>query len=407
MSTIQQLVLKNTQVPVRRLYIKRRFLDGTYEPEWLRIDWMNSKNRVNDWGNLEISIDSDPGEIANFEVSGITFSMINTEGEFNVETNTNSKWYGYLNRRFTKIKCDCGYIDSDGSEVGVTTVFEGIINRVTVSEDQLATLECLSYTSILTQYDISDLNLTATTTVSGAVNLIMNQPKITTYIPYVPASNTLNPVFGATDYSGTYWDVLKKLAQESASVPYLNGSIWSFQDRKSSAGVVFNFLGQGVKNSNINLVTQYDDEGADRVRVYWKAKDSTVFVQSSDALLLKKYLGAPQEIELNNYNDDYKEDILTTYLLEWQNPKPTITFTTRFALNLINVLDKISIRIDGIIKPTENQFILGSSILGGENVLVGAYGGVVIYGGADWIVTNIQKDIQNWTMTIKAERITQ
>ena len=168
---------------------------------------------------------------------------------------------------------------------------------------------------------------------------------------------------------------------------------------------LFNFYGQGTKSPNIHMVSEYDDEGADRVKVYWKDKNSSISVKSTDDILSRKYLGAPQEVDLKNYNDDNKIIVLNKYLSLWSTPKPTITFTTRFFLNEIKIMDKISIKIDGIIKPTENQFILDSSVLDGSDVLVGAYGGVVIYEGTYWVVTSISKDVDSWLMSIKAERI--
>ena len=140
-------------------------------------------DRVLDWGSFSLELDFQPGEIGNFEISGMTMVMDNQHALFNSEVDSRSIFYPeftYSNRRYTKIKIECGYLDEDtNTEVGVETVFEGIIERVTLSEDQTASLELLPYTAILNSYLIVDLGLNGTATVSCVITSIMNQSKIT------------------------------------------------------------------------------------------------------------------------------------------------------------------------------------------------------------------------------------
>lgn len=406
MTTLLEAIESGKSKAVRRVYIKRRDVNGNYEQNWFRIDILDNQNKLIDIGSFEISIDADAGEIANYEATGLSIVLNNENGHFGVETKSESIFYGYLNRKLSKIKIDAGYEDSDGNDVGVDTVFEGVIDSVQVGEDQKAQIRCLSYVEILNSYPISDLNIAGVQTVSEAVNLIMNRQKITDFIPYVPAANTLNPTIEIASYEGTYWDALKKLAQESNSIPYLVGNNFKFMDRVASTSVVYAFKGKGTQIPNIyGEITNFDDEGADRVYVYFKAKDSTVSVQSSDPILLRKYLSSPKEIDLANYNDANKLVILQALLQQWQTPRPTIQFKTKFMVNYLNIMDKITIKIIGIIRPVSGYFILDSSLLDGSDVLPSVSSSVSSRPQDYWMITKIEKNLNDFTMIIKAERV--
>lgn len=405
MTTLLEAIESGKAKAIRRVYIKRRDVNGDYEASWLRVDILDNQNRLIDISSFEIGIDADAGEISNFEATGMTVTMDNQGGHFGIETKSNSIFYNYLNRKNSKIRIDAGYEDSDGNDVGVDTVFEGVIESIQVGEDQKAQIKCLSYVEILNSYPISDVTL-GVQTVSQAVTAIMNQAKITQFIPYTAPSNTFNPTIDSINYDGTYWDTLKKLAQETTSVPYLVGSSFSFKNRVASSSVAYYFRGKGTPTPNIaGEIMAFDDEGADRVYVYFQAKDSNVSVKSTDQLLLKKYLGKPKEVDLANYNDPNKALILSQMLAQWQYPRPTIQFRTKFMVNLLNVLDKISIEVIGIIKPLIGQFILGVSLLGGDDVLVSVSGAVTVRPEDYWMVTRIEKNLSDFTMTIKAERV--
>lgn len=407
MTTLLEAIESGKSKAIRRVYIKRRNINGDYENNWFRIDILDNQNKLVDIGSFEISIDADAGEIANFEATGITIILDNQNGHFGVETKFDSIFYGYLNRKLTKIKVEAGYEDSDGNDVGVDTVFEGVIDSIQVSENQKAELRCLSYVEILNSYPISDINVAGVQKVSEAVDLIMNNQKITKYIPFQAASNTLNPTIEIASYEGTYWDALKKLAQESNSIPYLVGNSFKFKDRSPSSSVIYSFFGKGTQKPNIyGEIVNFDDEGADRVYVYFKAKDSTVSVQSSDPILLLKYLSSPKEIDLANYNDVNKLMILQALLQQWQTPRPTIEFKTKFMVNYLNIMDKITIKIIGIIRPVAGYFILDSSLLDGEDVLPSVSSSVSSRAQDFWMITKIEKNLNDFTMSIKAERIT-
>ena len=169
---INDAIKGNKQHPVRRLYIKRRYVEGTYEPDWVRIDYLQNQDRVINWGSFSLELDFQPGEIGNFEVSSLSLTMDNQEGMFNYESDPQSIFYPeytYINRRYSKIKVECGYLDEDlETEIGVETVFEGVIEQVQVGEAQTAIITALPYTAILNSYLVVDLALTGSGELLGS-----------------------------------------------------------------------------------------------------------------------------------------------------------------------------------------------------------------------------------------------
>ena len=403
------IIRKNKHNPIRRAYIKRRLYDATYEADWQRIDSINGRERVIDWGSISIEIDNQPGEIAKFEVSGLRMVMDNSEGYFDIESSENSLWfpeYTYLNRKFTKIRIDCGYYDGNGEEIGVETIFEGFINKVSISEDYKANIEILSYQSILARYPIKDLALSGEKSVSTIINTIMNQSKITEYIPYV-ASVPVNDVSITLteDLQGTYWDVIQDLAFKSASVPLLNITSFSFVARTMGGSSVYDFKGEGADNDpDIFKVNNYDDEGADRVRVYFTEKDGVLSSISNNALLLKKYLAEPEDVDVSKISTGDKQSVLDELVGIWETPKPSIEFSTRFLLNTINPLDQITIEILGPIDNRSNVCVMNINNFDDDSVFAKSWGGIFILAGTKWMVSRIVKDIADWSCTIKAER---
>ena len=410
--TLAQMLKKNTHKVVRRCYIKRRLIDGTYESNWQRIDFYRSRNQVIDWGSFSLEIDHNPGDIGTFEISELQMQFVNIEGYWNIETDFRSIWAPssmYLNRKLTKLKVECGYVDAYGVEIGTATVFEGVIDKVSMSEDQIVDATILPYTSILTKYLITDLSLTGSKTISQVVNAIMNQSKITTYIPYVSASPANNKTISdASTLSGTYWDVLKQMAQLSNSIPMLVGSAWSFQPRTPTSDVKWEFLGAGTQFPNIFKITKFDDEGAERVRTVFQCDDDSggkITSTSSDPKLLLKYLNDPQQIDLSKLELADHLPVLRSYRSYWEKNRPVIDFSAKFMINILKPLDKVRIKSFGQLLPLGKVRRWGDGGTWGDGSVWGRLRGSINILNQSFMVTRIQKDIQNWMFSITAEKI--
>lgn len=400
---ITTLIRSNLQRPVRKLYIKRRDNSNNFETNWVQIDHYKLTNRVISWGSVSLSIDDYEGRIGSFNCSNLTLTVKNDDGLFNVETEERSLWYGYLNRKFTKVKIDVGYLDADGNEIGVATIFEGVINKVKISDDQKATIEVLSYQTILNKYDIVDLSLTGSKTVNQIITSIMNQTKITKYIPYVAPNVDVNStVPDCTVLSGTYWEVLKYLAYRSNSVPLVYGSSFQMVSRTVTGANVWDFYGKGNPISDIYKIDSFDDEGADRVRVFWIVENSAVQAKSADATLLAKYLDEPETINLDDIQAADRQAIVDALLTEWEKPKPVIEFTTRFLVNQVKPLDLVSIDITGQVVPS-NSFIWDAWAWDDGSVWGKISGAITIISSNQWKVLNVSKNIDSWQTKIKAE----
>jgi len=402
---IDSLIRSNLHRPVRKMYIKRRDTDDVFETEWLQINEYKLTNRVTNWGSVTMSIDDYEGRIGAFNCSNLTLTVKNDDGLFNVETDERSLWYEWLNRKFTKIKIDVGYLDADDNEVGVDTIFEGVINKVTINDQQTANMECLSYQTILQKYDISDLSMTGSKTVNAILTLIMNQTKITKFIPYVAPDVAVNATITDTALiEGTYWEVMKDLAFKSNSVPLVYGSSFEMVTRTVTGVSTWDFKGKGSANSDIFKINRYDDEGADRVRVYWLVEGTAIDAISSDATLLKKYLNEPETINLDDVDAGDRQAIADALLAEWENPKPVMEFTTRFLVNQVKPLDIVSTTIEGEVTPSDT-FIWGAWTWGDGGVWGKRVGSIDMGTAVLWKVLNISKNINSWNNKVKLEQI--
>ncbi|MFW9821367.1 MAG: hypothetical protein ACFFE4_00435 [Candidatus Thorarchaeota archaeon] len=412
MSTLIELIRKNVQRPILRCYIKRRDTAGDYEADWVRIDNWKDKQRVINWGSVSLEINHHPGQISKFEVSNLTITVDNQEGHFNIETFDNSLWNGYLNRKFTKLKVEAGYMDTDGTtEIGVANIFEGVIDKVIITSglSPIAKINILSYQTILKKYDIKDLSLaSADRTVENLHADIMNQSKITKFIPYVAATpNIANVVIDdPSTLEGSYWDVLLYLAQITNSIPKLIGDTWSFTSRTPGVSSAFDFTEDDIYDIN-----SYDDEGADRVRLRFQEEDGATFSVASDDDLQLKYLGDTTDgsevefVDLSFVKSTNKQSVLDTLVDYWKTPRPLINFTTRFLVNQINPTEKITIDIEQKTIPATGIFRLGISKLGGPDVLGKYIGAISISSSDSWMVTRVIKNLQNWITQIRAEKI--
>ncbi len=411
MSTLLELIRKGHHKPVRRCFIKRRILpSGGHEGSFTRVDNKFGRfirDRVLDWGSASWEINNEPGQIPSFNVSSLRLRFNNEDGFFNREDNANSFWNpeGSFIRRFSIVKIETAYLDTDGTEVGTANTFEGVIEKVQINDNETATLTILSYQVILQRFDISDLSLAGNDTVSNIVTAIMNQSKITVFIPFNAPAPDQDVTIDQTTLTGTYWEVIKFLAFRSNSIPLLISNDFNFKARTPSASIIFDFIGRGAGDpQDIFKVTSYDDEGADRVRVLWKDSAGSTTAKSVDATLLTKYLEDPQTIDLSSLTSGAeKQTLLDALLGEWERPKAVIDFETRFLVNEIEPLNKITIDIranafatvrwdDGTLWDDGSRW--GSSV-----------GSVIIGGGLLWIVTKITKNFQSWKSKIRAERL--
>jgi hypothetical protein len=406
MATLTELIRDNAQRPIRRCYIKRRDTAGNFETDWFRIDTIDGMPMIKTWGTASIEIDFEQGRLGKFNISTLSMSFRNDNGFFNKETDERSLWYGWLVRKYTKLKIDTGYLDESGNEIGVATIFEGVIDYIKTSDAQDAQIRVLPYTSVLKSYDISDLGLTGKKSINTIIDLIMNQAKIIKFIPFVASAADENVDITDTSLlTGDYWKVITDLAFKSSSIPLLVGSVWSFVPRSAGAVSQFDFEGRGYGvNSDIISIDSFDD-GDTKVKVRWLVTGTNLEAISSDPLLLLKYLGEPETVTLDDVDTTpQKQGIINQLLANWQYPKRLITFKTKFLVNTVKPLDKITLRMKGQYTPS-NTMIWGSDLWGDGSVWGLRIGSIILDSAVNFMVIKVEKNVSDWSNTITAEEI--
>lgn len=407
----------NIHRPLRRLWIKRKLVTGLYETNWQRVDTVDGEDQVIEWGTVTYEIDADPStEQSTFDISGVTVKIRNDQGLWNNEKSSTSLFFPddvYLTRKFTKIKIEAGYIDADEEEQGVCTIFEGLIESVSVSEDRAAIIKAMSYLYVLKNYPISDRAYTATTAdVSVIISDIFGLTKVSNFIYLDTNTPALDgEIADKTTLEGDYWQVIQRLAFLSNSVPVLvgeiiggeaNGQSFKFIPRAPVGASKRTFYGSGTSAPDIYSIDSYDDEGAKRVVLRWNDDTSSLFAQSSNTSLKEKYLNKTSEVDVSNLSNADRQPLLNALLSYWEYPRESLTFSCKTMLNNINVMDLINISIPGVYPEDCDRWGFG---VWGEVVGSAARAGLIIDIETQFLVTSVSLDLDNWKTTIKCERV--
>lgn len=414
--------------PVRELYLKRRlYVEGapsaTFEPDFFRVDNFPNRDIVLNWGSISNQLNTNPAQIDEYNVPSMRIVVDDADGLFGNEIHDRSLWYNqfaYI-RKFSKIKIKTGYdiiSDSKWDKVNwdefnwdsesIEDTFDGLINRITVSDDNRASIEVIGYAVILQKYNIADLILPFTITAKFLVETILSQPKIRAFIGYNPTDPSLDYVINTSELSGTYWDVIKEIAFKSNSVPIFEGESMTFRAREANPEIAFNYKGRGSSDKEVTLkrITKYDEGGEGRVRVFWKDADSDLSVRSTNDFLLTRYLDDPEEIAMTDVTTDAdKERILINNLREWEQPKPTIEFISKPVIDKVKLLDRISIENASQEPNGPKDNLIWTDGNWDEKNWAATLGGINISSSENWRVTGIVKDIDRWEDRITAEKI--
>ena len=127
---------------------------------------------------------------------------------------------------------------------------------------------------------------------------------------------------------------------------------------------------------------------------------------STNVLLLNKYLGEPESIDLSDVKTTAdKQLVLDALVTQWENPKPLVEFSARFLLNNVNPLDKITIDHKADTINDDDKFIWGSSHYDDGKEWAEEKGAVIIDSVNNWKVLKVKQNIHTWETTIKAEMI--
>lgn len=407
----------NIHRPFRRLWIKRKLASGAYESDWKRVDTIDGEDQVIEWGTVTYEIDADPAtDQSTFDISSVTIKIRNDNGLWNNERSSTSLFFPddvYLTRKFTRIKIEVGYLDTDDEEQGACTIFEGLIESVSVSEDRVAIINTMSYLYVLKNYPISDRSYSATPAdISTLISGIFGLSKVSEFIYLDTNSPALDgEIADPSELEGDYWQVIQRLAFLSNSVPVLvgevigsegNGQSFKFIPRTPVGTSKRVFYGSGTTDPDIYSIDNYDDEGAKRVVLRWNDDTSSLFAKSSNDTLIEKYLSKTSEVDVSDLSVSDRQLLLDALLAYWENPRESLTFSCKMMLNNINVMDLINISIPGVYPEDVDRWGFG---VWGEVIGSAARAGLIIDAENEFLVTGVSSDIDNWKTTIKCEKV--
>lgn len=416
MTTILDVLSLGVAIPIRRLYLKRRLFGGGYESDFIRIDNLNNDN-VLSWGGVDNTINGDPGEPQDFSIQTLTLILNNSLGLFSAEKNSNSLFnneFTYI-RHLSIVKIEAGY-DVDGVEIGVSNIFEGFINKITISENSTATISVISKINILTKYNISDLLSTEALpdlpinedkTASFILNAILNQSKITNFLSITLGTISNDYTFKKSELSGTYFDVIKTIIFLTGSrLQIIGGGIIINSDAlPTSVSATFYGKNSNIDRNNIQKIISYDDEGRDRVRTRFYSKGGAFSETTTDSNILTKYFGQEKEVDLDSIvSDSEKQAILLRLITDFQYPKLVLKFQCRFCSDFLKIGDKIKVVNKGNLKTDFGIVsIWGLTPSVYPNRWAETYGSIILRKSQNWRIIGINHDLNNYTSIINVE----
>jgi len=288
-SSLENEIARSSANVFRRAFIKRRqSADGKFEASFTSITPL-----VKSWGSIETAVDDT--RLNFFRHSGFTLKAINDFGDFNVETDNNSLWNGFLTRYRSLVKVEAGYTADDATEFPTDPTLGIFIldNEVTLNTNgNEATVRCSSLKSIFDEVRARDIpGLGATQTASDLVSVIRDHTdgagnfvfrEFITSTAWSIQTTTTNYNFATTTAleNLSAWGMMVKLAEAEGFVLSITrtGGI-SFEDRnEATSASQFSFFGQGFRNQNIIRINTYK-EALDKLftffRVQYLSADTT------------------------------------------------------------------------------------------------------------------------------------
>ncbi len=266
-SALQTLVGRPVMTTFRRAEIKRRLsTTGKFESTWTDISEF-----VKQWGSFESAVDD--VRLNKFTHSGLTLVVRNDGGDFNIETDGNSLWNGYLTRYRTLVRIQAGYVDESGTELPTETT-QGIYllsEEVPISaESNEAVLNCRSLVSIFDEVravevaglgstqSASDLITKIRDHTDGSSNFVFREFITSTSWTIQATTAQYNLATTGALANFTCWELMSTLAEAEGNVVLVNrtgGVEFRTRDERSSTSA-FDLYGLGFPEMNVIRVTE-------------------------------------------------------------------------------------------------------------------------------------------------------
>ena len=349
--------------PFRRAFIKRRSSStGLYEASWFEIT-----KYIKKWSSIDRSVDD--LRLNRFTHSGFSVAVRNDTGAFNLESNQNSIWNGYMTRYRTLVRIEGGYFDSDQVELPTDSAIGVFIitDEIPISGvSNQATLRAKSLVSVFDEVrvaDVAGINSTQTADslitkirdhTDGASNFYFRQ-FITSTSWTIQSTSAYYNVTSTVIGSMTCWEFMEKLAEAEGYLLMINrsgGLEFRNRDERTTTSQ-FSFLGQGFNPMNIIALEEHK-EAYNKLFTFFRLKyleadTSTSYVTAGSTSSVDpsstawKYGSRVYNFETTFLNNTTAaQNIVNSLASTFSVVKEELTLRTKFCPHL-EVSDKVAV----------------------------------------------------------------
>lgn len=269
--SLPSLLRRSVKYPFRKVEIKRRSaVTGLYETEWFDIT-----ERVEKFGTMQTSVDDT--RVNQFVHTGVNITVRNDYGEFNIENDAQSLFYGYMTRVRTKVRVSAGYTDGAGNQfpanpVQGVYVLTGEIN--TVSNQNQVNLNCKSLISIFQETRADDVTgITGSMTASEIIGKIRDatdgsgnylfQNFISSSAWDIQSTSSIITSLGTSTALEEFsvWELMNKLAEVETFVVYVtrDGGLVFANRLPATTDSFFSLYGAGYRDPNVIKLISYKE----------------------------------------------------------------------------------------------------------------------------------------------------
>ena len=361
--SITTLQLKPVLKPFRICEIKRRTTDG-YET-----DWQDVSNLVNDWPNIQFSLDTI--RPFSYRRGNAEMSFRNDDKQFAPETFTESKFSGFLTRYRTLCRLRTGLKDDSNVQFPTTTadqvVFSGVFSDDI--DDNLTETRIVinDVTNVLQEFPASNIapsvvgvaltskeilqtirdyqdgfgNVILDPFISSGAWLLTN----TTHTYTIPTTTSLD--------GKSALDLIEELALAENHIFYLDGAgNVNFLERTPNTTSQYSFNGPGSKNVNIVSLNSFNEGVSSIYTKFSLALQTNTVVSTEQAFTVgdasSSWKYGQREFSFRNafVNTTTAGSICSGLLTDHVSPKKRLDLNTKYITQL-NIKDKVTVTYKG------------------------------------------------------------
>jgi hypothetical protein len=407
MSTTALEAAKKVNRVYTDVYLKRRFADGTYETDWLDISRLVAGSGID---RVSYRLDSDDYDVGIFSASNLRMSFNNRTGAFNLPYDSRSLWSAFESRHLSKIKVECGYIDSSDDKI-TEIAFNGTLDdrTIRIGDDDIATATVLSLDSIFSSIVVTAGAITSSISASSALYILCYRGEVLEHITVDPGN--INPginvtIDSPTEFAGKKLDqVLNEIMLLTNSVMYVDSSANLIIKSRAHASTVSSVLYRNPESGDSTNVYSISDFNSGRHRVknawYW---GSSALYATSEEHHLKRYGVTRKSISSDSItNNTVKQQILDGMLEEWQFPKMELSLETDYLGSTIGILD--TVRLDVRPRVSGSAYPLADYAVADSDAAVDYASGLLIPDNLGFKVLGIEHDMRNLKTELKLREI--